>query len=121
MSNIDQRLTTIKQKIARLTKEIAVDKATISEFNQNKSLSVLNNRKKKLADLRNSQTAKSSPASRQNNIMTPAEKEAYLQFLKKNHKKGYYEEIQEQIKQLPDSNGSKYYKKLDLEVGIIAD
>ncbi|MDI3410722.1 hypothetical protein QKW52_12160 [Bacillus sonorensis] len=121
MSNIDQRLMTIKQKINRLTKEIAVDNAALKEFNNKKSLDVLNARKNKLSSLRNSQAAKSAPSSPQNSIMTLTEKEAYLKFLKKNHKKGYYDEIQEQIKQLPDSNGSRYYKKLDLQIGIIAD
>ncbi|MEG7335240.1 glycosyltransferase [Bacillus sp. 0102A] len=121
MSNIDQRLMTIKQKINRLTKEIAVDNAAIKEFNNKKSLAVLNDRKNKLSTLRNSQAAKNKPTSSQNSIMTPSEKEAYLKFLEKNHKKGYYDEIQEQIKQLPDSNGSRYYKKLDLQIGIIAD
>lgn len=121
MSNIDQRLMTIKQKVNRLTKEIEVDRAALNEFNSKKSLSVLNSRKNKLSSLRNSQTAKSTPVSSQNNIMTQTEKESYLKFLDENHKKGYYDEIQEQIKQLPESNGSRYYKKLDLQIGIIAD
>jgi len=53
--------------------------------------------------------------------MTAAEKAEYINFLKENSDKGYYDEVKPLIDKIPVSNGSRYYPGINANIGIIAD
>lgn len=53
--------------------------------------------------------------------VNPKERKRYLKYLQKHYDKRYIKKVLPLIEQLPNSNGSRYFKKLDVNIGIIAD
>lgn len=53
--------------------------------------------------------------------MDPKERRRYIKFLLKHYDKKYLKSVYPLIKQLPESNGSRFYKKMNVNIGIIAD
>lgn len=103
--SINQRLKTLNQLIEKLEKSIEEE----TTFLSNNSLPSKKSSKS---------TNKSKPK------MTEEEKQKKLKYLALRDKIAdvdFISKVQPLIDQIPDSNGSKFYKKYDVNIGIIAD
>lgn len=103
--SINQRLKTLNQLIEKLEKSIEEETTALS------NISLPSKKSSK-------STNKSKPK------MTEEEKQKKLEYLALRDKTAdvdFISKVQPLIDQIPDSNGSKFYKKYDVNIGIIAD
>ncbi|NMH67665.1 glycosyltransferase [Bacillus sp. RO3] len=103
--SIQNRLQSIKKLKAKLQKEIDKEKEQIE------------------AIIRNDRTVIHSNAKTSNDILelTQQEINSYLEKRDKLADLHFLENALSSINQIPDSNGSKFYSKKDVKIGIIAD
>ncbi|MGE6655859.1 glycosyltransferase [Bacillus altitudinis] len=114
MGNYQNHLMLNQKKKSSANQELAYYKEMLKVFNQNKDFKELESLLEKTPDF------KSSQLSNDVKILEDKRKE-YVQYLKKNYKKGFYDSVKAQIANLPSSNGTKYFQKNNASIGIIAD
>ncbi len=125
IKSINQRLNTIQKLKDSLNKDIEMQKQKIEVEQQElralkKGTSIekiQSNVSFKLAPVTKPVQQKVVPQS----TMTDEEKKAYIQFRDKNCDKDFFQEVKGMLEQIPESNGSKFYSKLNVNIGIIAD
>lgn len=119
IKSINQRLETIQKLKLKLEESINSD---IEIINQKQ-------RQLKLKDIDLLQVKKSSNNNKKNQKTVSARQKTeeekrkleYLKFRDENADVNFFKEIKPLIDQIPESNGSRYYKKFDVNIGIVAD
>lgn len=101
---IQQRLSTLKQLKAKLIDEIEFEKESLKKGNYKKT------------------NFKSATPVIKSVANTDINKKAeYLRLREKQSDKKFFSKIKPLLEQIPESNGSRYYEKLKVNIGIIAD
>ncbi|MGE6630254.1 glycosyltransferase [Bacillus sp. NPDC077027] len=118
MGRFQKQILFNQKKKTFAKKELAYYRAMLKNFEDQKDISKLD---ELLQAKPNFVVTQPSNSVTKEDIMTVEEKRSYLKYLKENHKKGFYESIQPQIELLPESNGTRYYQKHKVRIGIIAD
>ena len=103
LKSIDQRLETLKKLQDALEEKIEQNKSELYGVNRGKV--VVSNKRKENPSM----------------DMSDAEKLAYLKKRDKLSDKHFFQQIKGKLDQIPDSNGSRYFNKMDVNIGIIAD
>lgn len=110
----------IKQRLSTLTK---LKKKVLSDINKDKKL--LNSLNHKKTIINKSNSSKRKIIKKPLNELTISEKEQikkqHLALRKKVCDEDYFERIKPLLENIPESNGSRYFKKIDSTIGIIAD
>jgi glycosyltransferase involved in cell wall biosynthesis len=113
ITSIDKRLKTIAAKKEKIKQQIAADKKIVKQLqsfiNEKGYLTIeeiLSNKHKEETTINNGDET---------------DKDGYLKRREQVSDLKFFQRIEHLIKQIPDSNGSKYFKKKDINVGIIAD
>ncbi|MEK5135811.1 glycosyltransferase [Bacillus sp. FSL W8-0645] len=115
MGKYQNHLLLNQKKKTSANQELAYYKEMLKVFNQNKDFKEL----EKILEKKPVFTVSHHPSDAVK--VSEHKKKEYVQYLKKNHKKGFYDSIKSQIAKLPPSNGTKYFQKSNVSIGIIAD
>ncbi|MDR0123762.1 glycosyltransferase [Bacillus zhangzhouensis] len=115
MGKYQNHLLLNQKKKTSAIQELAYYKEMLKVFNQNKDFKELDSL------LEKTPSQKLSHHSSDDGKVSEHERKEYVQYMKKNHKKGFYDSVKPQIENLPSSNGTKYFQKSNVSIGIIAD
>lgn len=141
MSNlINKRIKTLKNKMEIYKNRNIIDEALIEEeyksiemiksncdivkINTNISKMDLPDKYKDiLGETSKNNENKNENKKKNKNIfdLSEAERIKYLEYRKKVSDESYFENIRSILEEIPDSNGSRYYNKIKVNIGIIAD
>ncbi|PFN07107.1 glycosyltransferase [Bacillus cereus] len=125
IKSIKKRLNTLQKLKDSLQQDMEIQKQVIEAEQQElralkKGASIEKVQGKlsvKLAPISKPVQQKVAPQS----TMTDEEKKAYIQYRDKNCDKTFFQEVKGMLEQIPESNGSKFYSQLNVNIGIIAD
>ncbi|MGJ7910847.1 glycosyltransferase [Neobacillus sp. LXY-1] len=102
--SIQQRLLTLQQLKAKLKLEIEMEKEALRS-----------------GILLNPKSNVKMPTTRNDNEVDIEKKKEYLRLRDKLADTNFFKEVKPLLDEIPESNGSRYYEKLKVNIGIIAD
>ncbi|MBS4204784.1 glycosyltransferase [Lederbergia citrea] len=126
VQSIQQRLSTLNKLKEKLLEDIERDKENIYEIQSIKPI-VKEIREPNTSNSSKIEVSKPKPAPKKNVAKKqPSEEEiekkkAYLKVRDKLSDVNFFKNIKPLLDQLPESNGSRYYNKINANIGIIAD
>ncbi|WP_416729818.1 glycosyltransferase [Fictibacillus sp. JL2B1089] len=134
INSINERLNNLKQQKKQLTQEIKHNKillknektkidlietgASIEDVLSDKNLNIAFNHKK-LAFMQHSKVKVIEDKNYKE--MSEEEKKLYLNQLEQYSDKNFINKVQSSLDQIPESNGSRFFNKMNINIGIIAD
>lgn len=120
MGKFQKQLLVNQKKRTTANQELSYFKQMLNAFEENQDFNELEKSLANIPDFHVPETLVDIQTQKTQTVENQRKKE-YLQYLKKNHKKGYYESIKSQINVLPSSNGTRFFQKSHVTIGIIAD
>jgi glycosyltransferase involved in cell wall biosynthesis len=116
IADIDKRIDTLKSKKQNIKKDISNEKKAIEK--------ILLELEKNLLISKSGTTAAKKPAKKNiktNEVNSNDEVNNYLKYRDKVSDLNFFKNVEPLLKNIPDSNGSRYFQKSNVNVGIIAD
>lgn len=117
LNNIKKRKTSLRHDITSEVKLIEIEKEELKLFKQGLPIKEQNTKrieKKRVSSVQTIETSK----------LKVEEKDIeaeYIEYRDANCDKEYFNRIKSMLEELPESNGSKFYPKANVNIGIIAD
>ena len=137
LNSIENRKKTLENKINIFKSRNIIDEALIEEeyksikfiqsngdiSNVNTNISKKDLTDKKILGNNINKEKKDINKSENKNVfdLTEEERIKYLEYRNRVSDEGYFDKIKDILKEIPNSNGSRYYEKINTNIGIIAD
>ncbi|EJQ88223.1 hypothetical protein IGW_04902 [Bacillus cereus ISP3191] len=117
LNNIKKRKKTLQHDIMSETKLLEIEKEELQLFKKElfiKETKTKHFEKKTISNIQAIETPKERVKEKDSEV-------EYIEYRDKNCDKEYFDRIKFMLEELPESNGSKFYPKANVNIGIIAD